>query len=181
IRQSKDVEGLANSVDDNGGVYMVPAFAGLGAPHWDAYARGTIVGITRGTTAAHIARAALESIAYQVADLLEAVHADAGIALDELRVDGGAATNDTLLQFQADVLGVAVVRPAVTETTALGAAYLAGLAVGFWGSVDEISGQWSIDKRFDPRMPAADAARLRERWQEALRRSQGWIPATERS
>ncbi len=181
IRQSKDVEGLANSVDDNGGVYMVPAFAGLGAPHWDAYARGTIVGITRGTTAAHIARAALESIAYQVADLLDAVHADAGIALDELRVDGGAATNDTLLQFQADVLGVAVVRPAVTETTALGAAYLAGLAVGFWGSVDEISGQWSIDKRFDPRMPAADAARLRERWQEALRRSQGWIPATERS
>ena len=139
------------------------------------------LGIISGTTAAHIARAALESIAYQVADLLDAVHADAGIALDELRVDGGAATNDTLLQFQADVLGVAVVRPAVTETTALGAAYLAGLAVGFWGSVDEISGQWSIDKRFDPRMPAADAARLRERWQEALRRSQGWIPATERS
>ena len=181
IRQSKDVEALANSVDDNGGVYLVPAFAGLGAPHWDPYARGTIVGITRGTTAAHIARAAIESIAYQVADLLDAVHADSGIALNELRVDGGAASNDALMQFQADLLGATVVRPAVTETTALGAAYLAGLGVGFWESVDEISGQWSVDKRFEPRMPAADAARLRERWHEALRRSQGWIPATERS
>ena len=181
IRQSKDVEALAGSVDDNGGVFLVPAFAGLGAPHWDAYARGTIVGITRGTTAAHIARAAVESIAYQVADLLDAVHRDAGIALDELRVDGGAAVNDTLMQFQADLLGATVVRPAVTETTALGAAYLAGLGVGFWESTEEIAGQWRVDKRFEPRMAAADAARLRERWQEALRRSQGWIPATERS
>ncbi len=180
IRHSKDVEALVASVADNGGVYLVPAFAGLGAPHWDPYARGTIVGITRGTTAAHIARAAIESIAYQVADLLDAVHGDSGISLHELRVDGGAAGNDALMQFQADVLGAAVVRPAVTETTALGAAYLAGLAVGFWESVDEISGQWIIDRRFEPRMPAADAARLRDRWQEALRRSQGWIPATER-
>ena len=122
---------------DNGGVYLVPAFAGLGAPHWDPYARGTIVGITRGTTSGHIARAALESIAYQVADLLDAMAADAGIPLTELRVDGGAATNNMLMQFQADLLGVPVVRPAVTETTALGAAYLAGLAVGFWKSVDD--------------------------------------------
>jgi glycerol kinase len=181
IRQSKDVEALVASVDDNGGVYLVPAFAGLGAPHWDPYARGTIVGITRGTTAAHIARAAIESIAYQVADLLDAVHGDSGIALNELRVDGGAATNDMLMQFQADVLGATVVRPAVTETTALGAAYLAGLAVGFWESVDDISGQWRVDRRFDPRMPAADVARLRERWHEALRRAQGWIPAEQRS
>src|SRR4030095_8812733 len=122
-----------------GGVYLVPAFAGLGAPHWDPYARGTIVGITRGTTAAHIARAAVESIAFQVADLLDAVQADSGIALSELRVDGGAASNDALLQCQADLLGVAVVRPEVTETTALGAAYLAGLAVGFWDSIDTLA------------------------------------------
>ncbi len=141
VRTAPEIEALAASVSDNGGVYLVPAFAGLGAPHWDPYARGTIVGITRGTTAAHIARAALESIAYQVADLLDAMAADAGIALTELRVDGGAATNDMLMQFQADLLGVPVVRPAVTETTALGAAYLAGLAVGYWPSVDAISGQ----------------------------------------
>ena len=131
----------------------MPAFAGLGAPHWDPYARGTIVGITRGTTSGHIARAALESIAYQVADLLDAMAADAGIALTELRVDGGAAANNTLMQFQADLLGVPVVRPAVTETTALGAAYLAGLAVGYWSSVDEITGQWQVDRRFEPAMP----------------------------
>ena len=142
IRQSSDVERLSATVPDNGGVYLVPAFAGLGAPHWDAYARGTIVGLTRGSNAGHIARAALESIAYQVGDLLDAVHRDAGIALEELRVDGGAARNDMLMQFQADLLGVPVVRPAVTETTAIGAAYLAGLAVGFWGSPDEISRQW---------------------------------------
>src|SRR5207253_5564830 len=140
VRSAPEIEALAASVTDNGGVYLVPAFAGLGAPHWDPYARGTIVGITRGTTSGHIARAALESIAYQVADLLDAMAADSGITLTELRVDGGAAVNDTLMQFQADLLGVPVVRPAITETTALGAAYLAGLAVKYWPSLDAITG-----------------------------------------
>ncbi len=176
IRNAADIEALANSVADNGGVYLVPAFAGLGAPHWDPYARGTIVGITRGVTAGHIARAALESIAYQVADLLDAMAADSGIALKELRVDGGAAGNNTLMQFQADLLGVPVVRPAVTETTALGAAYLAGLAVGYWPSVDAITGQWQVDRRFDPVMPRSTASSLRERWTAALHRSKGWEP-----
>jgi glycerol kinase len=175
IAKSSDVERLAVSVEDNGGVYLVPAFAGLGAPHWDPYARGLMVGITRGTTSGHVARAALESIAYQVDDLLDAVSRDSGITLTELRVDGGASTNDALLQFQADLLGVAVVRPAVTETTALGAAYLAGLAVGFWSSADEIAGQWRADRRFEPVMPRAGAATLRERWREAVSRSKGWI------
>jgi glycerol kinase len=175
VRTAADIEPLAASVADNGGVYLVPAFAGLGAPHWDPYARGTIVGITRGTTAGHIARAALESIAYQVSDLLDAMAADAGIPLTELRVDGGAATNNTLMQFQADLLGVPVVRPVVTETTAVGAAYLAGLAVGFWSSVDAISGQWKVDRRFEPAMPRSATAALREQWTEALQRSKGWI------
>jgi glycerol kinase len=175
IRTAADIEPLAASVSDNGGVYLVPAFAGLGAPHWDPYARGTIVGITRGTTSGHIARAALESIAYQVADLLDAMAADAGIPLTELRVDGGAATNDTLMQFQADLLGVPVVRPAVTETTALGAAYLAGLGVGFWPSVDAITGQWKVDRRFEPVMARSDAGVLRERWNAALGRSKAWM------
>jgi glycerol kinase len=174
VRTAPEIEPLAASVPDNGGVYLVPAFAGLGAPHWDPYARGTIVGITRGTTAGHLARAALESIAYQVADLLDAMAADAGIPLKELRVDGGAATNDTLMQFQADLLGVPVVRPAITETTALGAAYLAGLAVGFWPSVDAVTGQWRVDRRFEPAMRPAAAAALRERWTAALERSKGW-------
>ena len=174
VRTAADIEPLATSVPDNGGVYLVPAFAGLGAPHWDPFARGTILGITRGTTAAHIARAALESIAYQVADLLDAMRADAGIALKELRVDGGAAANNTLLQFQADLLGVPVVRPAVTETTALGAAYLAGLGVGFWSNVAEISGQWRVDRRFDPQMPRPAARALRERWTSAVSRAKGW-------
>jgi glycerol kinase len=177
IGTSPDVERLAASVDDNGGVYLVPAFAGLGAPHWDPYARGLMIGITRGTTSGHVARAAIESIAYQVDDLLDAVSRDSGITLGELRVDGGAAGNDALLQFQADLLGVAVVRPAVTETTALGAAYLAGLAVGFWASPAEIAGQWRVDRRFEPAMARADADRLRERWREAVSRSRGWIPA----
>jgi glycerol kinase len=176
IRSAPEIEKLASSVADNGGVYLVPAFAGLGAPHWDAYARGTIVGITRGTSAAHIARAALESIAYQVADLLDAMAIDSGIALKELRVDGGAATNDMLMQFQADLLGVPVVRPAVTETTALGAAYLAGLAVGYWPSVDALTGQWKVDRRFEPAMPRSAASALRERWSAALGRSKGWEP-----
>jgi glycerol kinase len=177
IGRSADVEKLAGSVTDNGGVYLVPAFAGLGAPHWDAYARGLVIGITRGTTRGHLARAALESIAYQVDDLLDAVRRDSRIALSELRVDGGAATNDGLMQFQADVLGVPVVRPAVTETTALGAAYLAGLAVGFWKSTDEIGRQWQVERRFDPSMPRSDAERLRERWRDAVSRAKGWIPA----
>ena len=174
IRTAAEIEPLAASVSDNGGVYLVPAFAGLGAPHWDPYARGTIVGITRGTSAGHLARAALESIAYQVADLLDAMSADAGIPLKELRVDGGASTNNVLMQFQADLLGVPVVRPAVTETTALGAAYLAGIAVGFWKSADEVSGQWKVDRRFEPAMAKKDAAALRARWTEALQRSKAW-------
>jgi glycerol kinase len=175
IRESGDVEHLAATVPDNGGVYLVPAFAGLGAPHWDPYARGTIVGITRGTTAGHIARAAVESIAYQVCDLLDAVRRDAGIALGELRVDGGAARNNTLLQFQADLLGAPVLRPVVTETTAIGAAYLAGLAVGFWGSQEEIARQWQAERRFEPSMAGAAADQLRGRWHEALERSKGWL------
>jgi glycerol kinase len=174
VRTAADIEPLAATVPDNGGVYLVPAFAGLGAPHWDPYARGTIVGITRGTTAGHIARAAVESIAYQVADLLDAMAADAKIPLTELRVDGGAAINDALMQFQADVLGVPVVRPAVTETTALGAAYLAGLAAGVWPSVDAITGQWRVDRRFDPAMPRGSASSLRTRWSQALERARAW-------
>jgi glycerol kinase len=174
IRSSNDVEALALSVPDNGDVYLVPAFAGLGAPHWDPYARGALVGITRGTTAAHIARAALESIAYQSADLLDAMQADSGTKVAELRVDGGAARNNLLMQFQSDLIGAPVVRPQVTETTALGAAYLAGLAVGFWKSQDEIAHQWQTDRRFEPGMPASRARELRARWTQALERSKGW-------
>jgi glycerol kinase len=177
IKQSADVEPLAASVPDNGGVYLVPAFAGLGAPHWDAYARGTIVGLTRGSTAGHVARAAVESIAYQVSDLLAAVHRDAGIPLGELRVDGGAARNDMLMQLQADLLGVPVVRPTVTETTAIGAAYLAGLAVGFWASPEEIARQWSAERRFEPSMDPVDVGRLLGRWHDALDRAKGWLNA----
>jgi glycerol kinase len=173
IRKSEEVEALASSVPDNGGVYLVPAFVGLGAPHWDSFARGSIFGLTRGTTAGHVARAAVESIAYQVADLLDAMRADSGDAVEELRVDGGAAANDALMQFQADILGVTVVRPAVTETTAFGAAYLAGLAVGFWKrDSDELkSGQ---HRRFEPKMPQAQARALRDRWNEAVARSKKW-------
>jgi glycerol kinase len=161
-------------------VYFVPAFAGLGAPHWDPHARGTLVGITRGTTAGHIARAALESIAFQVADLLDAVQRDSGFPLGEIRVDGGAAGNDTLLQFQADLLGVPIVRPWITETTALGAAYLAGLAVGFWSSPSDIARQWRVERRFEPAMPRADAERLGARWQDALHRAKGWTGREDR-
>jgi glycerol kinase len=174
IQSSAEVEALARSVADNGDVYLVPAFAGLGAPHWDQYARGAIVGLTRGTTAAHIARAAIESIAFQSADLLDAIEADAGTRLAELRVDGGAAQNDLLMQFQSDLIGAPVVRPQVTETTALGAAYLAGLAVGFWKSGDEIASQWRTGRRFEPAMPADRVAELRGRWTEALERAKGW-------
>ncbi len=172
IRTSHEVESLANSVRDNGGVFFVPAFVGLGAPHWDSYARGSILGLTRGSTAGHIARAAVESIAYQVADLLDAMRRDSGAAVSELRVDGGAAANDSLMQFQSDILGTPVVRPAVTETTALGAAYLAGLAVGFWKGA--LAASTSSDRRFEPRMPASQARQLRNRWNEAVSRSKNW-------
>jgi glycerol kinase len=174
IEKSSDVEALANSVADNGGVYFVPAFAGLGTPHWNQTARGAIIGLTRGAGKAHIARAALESIAYQTADLLDAMRADSGIALKELRVDGGATANETLLQFQADILQTPVVRSRITETTALGAGYLAGLAVGFWQSKDEISQAWQIDKIFEPRMPAEKAGELRARWTKAVERAKDW-------
>jgi glycerol kinase len=174
IRKSEEVEVLAKSVPDNGGVYFVPAFVGLGAPHWDSYARGSIFGLTRGSTAGHIARAAVESIAYQVADLLDAMRRDSGNAVHELRADGGAAANDGLMQFQADILGVAVVRPAVTETTAFGAAALAAHAVGFW----PVSGGSTTlsDRRFEPAMAASQAKALRERWTEAVSRSKDWEP-----
>ncbi len=173
IRQSNEVEALAKSVSDNGGVFFVPAFVGLGAPHWDSYARGSIFGLTRGTTAGHLARAALESIAYQVADLLDAMRLDSGAFVPELRVDGGAAANDSLMQFQSDILGVPVVRPAVTETTALGAAYLAGFAVGVWKTDLDTSAS-SNDRRFEPQMPASQARVLRNRWNEAISRSKNW-------
>jgi len=174
ITRSSDVEALAASVPDTAGVFLVPAFAGLGAPHWDPYARGAIVGLTRGTTRAHIARAALESIGYQVADLVDAMRADAPDHAGELRVDGGAARNDLLMQFQADMLGVPVVRPQVTETTALGAAYLAGLAVGTWTSVEQLDDQWRVDRRFEPGIPASQREARRARWHEAVDRSKGW-------
>lgn len=174
IRSSPDVEGLATRVDDTDGVYMVPAFAGLGAPHWNQHARGSLFGITRGTTNAHIARAALESIAYQTTDVLKAMEADAGIAIRELRVDGGATINNILMQFQADVLEVNVVRPKVYETTALGAAYLAGLATGFWKSVDDIQQQWQVDRRFTPSMPTEKIRELQKGWQRAVKASIAW-------
>jgi glycerol kinase len=174
IKTSSEVEKLAATVPDCGGVYLVPAFAGLGAPHWDQYARGTITGLTRGTNAGHIARAALEGIAFQVADILEVMKQDTGIAMDGLRVDGGACANDLLMQFQADLLQVPVVRPRVIETTALGAAYLAGLAVGFWQSREEVSRAWQIDRTFTPQMSADAAAHRRARWQEALLRAGDW-------
>ncbi len=174
IRSSSEVEALALSVPDNGGIYFVPAFVGLGAPHWDPYARGSIFGLTRGSTSGHLARAAVESIAYQVADLLEAMQRDAGTPLKELRVDGGAAANDALMQFQSDILGIPVVRPAVTETTALGAAYLAGIATGFWRDANEIAAMPSAEKRFEPRMPQSQALALKKRWSQALSRSRHW-------
>ena len=177
IRSSSEVETLARSVPDNGDVYFVPAFTGLGAPHWDQYARGAIVGLTRGTTAAHIARAALESVAFQSADLLDAMQADAGVRLAELRVDGGGSRNDLLMQFQSDLIGAPVVRPETIETTALGAAYLAGLAVGFWKSGDEIASQWRAERRFEPVMPATRVRDLRWRWTQALERAKSWVTA----
>jgi glycerol kinase len=175
IRAAEDIEYLANKVDRTDGVYFVPAFVGLGAPHWDQYARGTIVGITRGTTEAHIARAALESIALQSVDVIRAQEADSGIELKELRADGGATENDLLMQMQADLLGVPVVRSQVPETTALGAAYLAGLAVGYFDSVESISKQWKVDARFEPKMDPSEVDRKRRQWKRALERSKGWV------
>lgn len=174
IKSAAEVEALANSVEDTGGVILVPAFTGLGAPHWDAYARGTIVGMTRGTTAAHLARAALESIALQVADLLEAMHGDSGANLPQLRVDGGASVNDTLLQLQADLLQAPVVRPAVTETTALGAAYLTGLATRVWPNREAVASQWQVERQFEPRMSADEAQAKRAQWRRAVERAVGW-------
>jgi len=177
IRTASEVEALANSVPDNGGVYFIPAFVGLGAPHWDSYARGAIFGITRGSNAGHIARAALESIAYQVADLMDAVQTDTRTPLKELRVDGGASANDALMQFQADILGVPVVRPAMTETTALGAAFLAGLGVGFWKDLQTVYEMPREERRFEPRLPRSKVDTLRQRWNEAISRSKSWEQA----
>lgn len=174
IRSSADVESLAASVPDCGGVYFVPAFAGLGAPHWDQYARGSIVGLTRGITAGHIARAALEGIAFQVADVLEAMRQDSHIQLNQLRVDGGACANNLLMQFQADILGVPVVRPKVIETTALGAAYLAGLAVGFWKDRQAVQASWQQERAFEPGRSADEMTQRRSRWAEALKRAREW-------
>jgi glycerol kinase len=174
IERSADIEALAASVPDAGGVYLVPAFTGLGSPHWDAYARGTMVGLSRGTTRAHIARAALEAIAFQSAEVLLAMQRDAHHPLIELRVDGGATTNDLLMQFQADLLGVPVVRPQVTETTALGAAYLAGLGTGFWSSPTAVAANWRAERRFEPQMSRDEANTRLARWAQAVDRSRGW-------
>lgn len=174
LERASESEGLAQSLSSNEGLYFVPAFVGLGAPYWDMYARGTILGITRGTTRAHLARAALESIAYQTRDVLECMEEDSGVKIKELRVDGGAAANDFLVQFQADILGVPVVLQETTETTALGAAFLAGLAAGFWKSRDEIERIWKVKKRFTPRMRAAEREVLYRRWKRAVERARSW-------
>jgi glycerol kinase len=173
IRKSEEVEALAASVKDNHGVYFVPAFVGLGAPYWDPYARGTITGLTRGATSGHLARATLEAIAYQSRDVIEAMKKDADIELEALRVDGGAAKNDLLMQFQADLLNVPVQRPVIHETTALGAAYLAGLAVGLWPSTETLMGLWTIDREFLPRMPRDQREELYAGWKRAVLRARG--------
>ncbi len=171
IKSSSEVEALACTVPDNGGVYFVPALTGLGAPHWDQYAKGSIYGLTRGTTAAHIARAALEGIAFQTMDIVNAMQRDAGVTLKELKVDGGASRNNLLMQFQADILGTSVIRPTVTETTALGAAYLAGLAVGYWDSIDHIKSQWGIETQFNPLASEETVTALKEGWADAIKRT----------
>jgi glycerol kinase len=175
ISNAAESEAVATSVDSTSGVYMIPAFVGLGAPYWDQYARGTIVGLTRGTGRAHIVRATLEAIAYQTRDVVEAMKADSGLELPDLRVDGGAVSNDFLMQFQADILGVTVQRPQVTETTALGAAYLAGLAVGFWQSQAEIEQKWAVEKTFEPKMSVDERESLYAGWKKAVERSRNWI------
>jgi len=174
IRTSAEVESLAQQVSSSKGVYVVPAFAGLGAPYWNGHARGTITGITRGTTAAHIARACLESIAFQTMDVLQAMYADSGVTIKELRVDGGATVNDLLMQFQSDLLGTPVIRPKITETTALGAAYFAGLAVGYWQSLEEIQQQWQADTIFQPNATEAQCNQWSREWQRAIRAAQAW-------
>ncbi|NBO49939.1 MAG: glycerol kinase, partial [Chitinophagia bacterium] len=174
IRSSSEVQSLAASVEDTDGVVVVPAFVGLGAPHWNPDARGTIFGITRGTTDAHIARATLESIAFQTYDVVKAMEADAGLPIAELRVDGGATVNDLMMQFQSDMLGVQVIRPEVIETTALGAAYLAGLSVGYWTSIEEISSQWKVAGRFSPNMSAENKTTKINHWQKAVRAVLAW-------
>jgi glycerol kinase len=175
ISHAAETEDLAGEVSDTGGVYFVPAFVGLGAPYWDSYARGTIIGLTRGTDRRHLARAALEAICYQSRDLLEAMTADSGIHLEALRADGGAVGNNLLMQLQADFLGVPVQRPSVTETTALGAAYLAGLAVGYWSGLEEIAAQWQVDAEFVPTMTEEQRDALYAGWQRAVQRARGWI------
>jgi glycerol kinase len=175
INHSSEIESLATSVKDNGGVVMVPAFSGLGAPYWDQYARGAIFGITRGTTTAHLARAALESIAFQVYDLVNAMKQDANYPLTTLRVDGGACKNDFLMQFQADILNIAVERPVCLELTALGAAYLAGLATGFWQSIDELEQVWQVEHRFEPTMPDTQRDKLLKVWHNAVSHSLNWL------
>jgi glycerol kinase len=174
IKHSSDVQTLAGSVENSGDVVFVPALSGLGAPHWDQQARGAIVGITRGTTAAHIARATLEAIAFQTRDVVDAMQADSGVDLTELRVDGGAAENDLLMQIQSDILGVPVVRPRTTETTALGAAYLAGLATGVWSSIEDIRGHWVEERRFEPRLTDSERNDRYDRWRDAVVRSRSW-------
>jgi glycerol kinase len=177
IKSASDIEALARSVPHSDGVYVVPAFAGLGAPHWNQHARGAMFGVTRGTTSAHIARAALDSIAYQSYDVLHAMEADLGSKIAELRVDGGAVANNLLMQFQADILGVNVVRPQITETTALGAAYLAGLAVGYWKDIGEIQDQWKLDRRFTPELASTEAKAHLQGWQRAINASKAWADA----
>ena len=174
IHSSAEVEQLSATVDDADGVYLVPAFVGLGAPYWDPYARGLIIGITRNTKMGHIARATVDAMAYQSRDLLELMQKEAGLQLSSLRVDGGAAANNALLQFQADLLGVPVRRPVVNETTALGAAYLAGLAVGYWGSVDDVTANWALDREFVPKMDAETRDRLYRGWKKAVTRALDW-------
>jgi glycerol kinase len=174
IASSSEVERLAATVPDSDGVYLVPAFVGLGAPYWDPYARGAILGLTRNTKAAHVARAAVESMAYQTRDVLDAMQRDASVALAHLKVDGGAAANNALLQFQADLLGVPVRRPVVAETTALGAAYLAGLAVGYWKDAADVGRNWALDREFTPGMTAAERDQRYRRWQKAVERSRDW-------
>ena len=174
ITDSADVEKLAGKVADTEGVYMVPAFVGLGAPYWDQYARGLIIGLTRGSTIEHIAKATVDSMAYQTREVLEAMQADSGVTLKELKVDGGAVVNNDLMQFQADILGVAVERPQVAETTALGAAYLAGLAVGFWKDTGDVTSNWALDRRFEPKMEKEKREKLFKGWKKAVQRALDW-------
>jgi glycerol kinase len=174
IQSAKDIEDLAKSVDDNGGAYFVPAFSGLFAPRWRPDARGAIVGLTRFVNKGHLARAALEATAYQTREVIEAMRADSGVALASLKVDGGMVVNETLMQFQSDILGVPVIRPVVNETTALGAAYAAGLAVGFWESEDDIRANWAVDKTWEPAMDEAESTRLYAEWNKAVERTYDW-------